>query len=53
MASQKAPWHLDTRNKNLKKASTYIDAKESLVHGCNDDYLLKIDWVSTIIDGCT
>jgi hypothetical protein len=38
MATQKAPWNIDTRKINLKKTSTYIDAKESLVHGCTDDY---------------
>jgi serine/threonine protein kinase len=39
MVTQKAPWNSETRAKNLKKTDKYIEAKESLVFGCNDDYL--------------
>jgi hypothetical protein len=53
MATQKAPWNIETRKKILQNTESYIEAKESLVHGLNNDYLKKVDWVSTIIDGCT
>jgi hypothetical protein len=53
MATQKNPWCSETRKNDLKKTQRYIDAKESLVYGSNDEYLKKCDWVSSIIEGCT